>query len=302
MSNELQDRGNEEMKQRSKKITVFDEVLSTKGRGKVFLKLFGMAAVVCVIAEIIGVVSIPIGRGKIVILPSIFALIMTVLISPDVLGRKIKVFKTFYGESEVKLSESSLMLVLLMLGAKLGMAAGPNILKIIAAGPAFVLQEFGNLGTMLIGLPIAMMLGMKREAVGSTVSICREPTLGLITETYGIDSPEGIGVMGTYMVGNIFGILAFGLIGSFAPLTGIHPYALGMACGIGSGTMMTASSQALAETIPEMADDILAFAATSNVMTNVTGLYMILFISLPIANFIYKCLSKVFKDKVKVNQ
>ena len=39
-------------------------------------------------------------------------------------------------------------------------------------------------------------------------------------------------------------------------------------------------------------EEILAFAATSNVMTNVTGLYMELFIALPLANLIYKGLSR----------
>ena len=58
---------------------------------------------------------------------------------------------------------------------------------------------------MLVGLPIAMLLGMKREAFGATVSICREPSLGLINERYGANSPEFLGCMGTYMVGNLFG-------------------------------------------------------------------------------------------------
>ena len=178
------------------------------------------------------------------------------------------------------------------------MAAGPNIITVLQAGPALILQEFGNLGTMIIGLPVAMLLGMRREAVGATLSICREPTLGLISEIYGIDSPEGIGVMGTYMVGNLFGTIFFGLLGSFGVLTGIHPYALGMACGMGSGSMMTAASQALAATVPEISEEVLAFAATSNICTNLDGLYMELFIALPVANFLYKKFSKVLhKDK-----
>jgi hypothetical protein len=37
-----------------------------------------------------------------------------------------------------------------------------------------------------------------------------------------------------------------------------------------------------------MSEEILAFAATSNICTNVDGLYMELFIALPVANFIYK--------------
>ena len=56
-------------------------------------------------------------------------------------------------------------------------------------------------------------------------------------------------------------------------------------------TMMTAASQALAATVPEMAEEILAFAAASNVATNLDGVYMELFVSLPVANFIYKKLA-----------
>ena len=267
--------------------------LSTKGRWPVFIKLFAVCGVTSALGEIIGTFKVPVGPGSLIILPMIFAMILAVLITPDALGRKIEALKKICSEKEVKLSENIMMLVLLILGVKLGMAAGPNITKVIEAGPALILQEFGNLGTMVVGLPVAMLLGMRREAVDATLSICREPTLGLVSEIYGIDSPEGIGVMGTYMVGNLFGTIFFGLLGSFGVLTGIHPYALAMACGMGSGSMMTAASQALAASVPQMSEEILAFAATSNICSNVDGLYMELFIALPAANFIYKKLSAV---------
>lgn len=265
---------------------------------KSLFKLFTLLAIVSGIAEGIGMVVIPLGSiGKIVVLPMIFAMIFAVLFTPDALGRVASSLKNFCGEKEVKASEEVVMLILLILGVKLGTSAGPNIIKLIESGPALVLQEFGNLGTMLLGLPFAI-LGMKREAVGATVSICREPTLGLIIENYGINSPEGLGVMGTYMVGNLFGTIFFGLLASIAANTSIHPYALAMACGMGSGSMMTAASQSLAESIPLMRDEILAYAATSNILTNVTGLYMELFIALPVANKLYKVFSKVLgRDK-----
>lgn len=262
------------------------------------LKLFILLGIVSVVSELIGAVAIPLGSiGKIIILPMIFAMIIAVLVTPDALGRVIPSMKNICSEKEVKDSEEVIMLVLLLLGAKLGTSAGPNILKLIESGPALILQEFGNLGTMFLGLPIALMLGMKREGVGATVSICREPTLGLISEIYGINSPEGLGVMGTYMVGNLFGTIFFGLLASLAANTNIHPYALAMACGMGSGSMMTAASQSLAESIPLMKDEILAYAATSNILTNVTGLYMELFIALPVANKLYKVYAKFFDKK-----
>lgn len=265
-----------------------NQELVTKNRWSIFIKLFVLLLAVSIAGELIGTISFKVGPGRFVLMPMIFAMIFAVLFTPDALGKKFKALQSLCGDKEVKLSETVIMLVLLILGVKLGTAAGPNVLKIVAAGPALIMQEFGNLGTAMIGLPIAVLLGMRREAVGATVSICREPTLGLIGEVYGINSPEGTGVMGTYMVGNIFGSIFFGLLGSFSVATGLHPYALAMACGMGSGSMMTAASTALAATVPEMSDEILAYAATSNIMTNVTGLYMDLFIALPLVNFLYR--------------
>lgn len=282
-----------------KKEVAVDPVLSTKdGRWPVFLKLFALLTAASVLAELIGTVSIPLGPiGKINIIPMIFAMIIAVVFTPDALGRVLEPVKKFCSEKEVQLSENVIMLMLLILGVKLGTSAGPNIIKIIESGPALIFQELGNLGTMLIGLPFAMILGMRREAVGATVSICREPTLGLISEKYGINSPEGLGVMGTYMVGNLFGTIFFGLLASIAANTSIHPYALAMACGMGSGSMMTAASQSLAEALPAMRDEILAYSATSNIMTNVTGLYMECFIAIPLANKLYKVYSKMLRRK-----
>lgn len=287
------------MSQTNKKEVTVDSALSTKdGRWPIFIRLFILLTAASVLAELIGTVSIPLGPiGKINIIPMIFAMVIAVIFTPDALGRVVAPIRQFCSEKEVHLSENIIMLMLLILGVKLGTSAGPNIIKIIESGPALIFQEFGNLGTMLIGLPFAMILGMRREAVGATVSICREPTLGLISEKYGINSPEGLGVMGTYMVGNLFGTIFFGLLASLAANTGIHPYALAMACGMGSGSMMTAASQSLAEAVPAMKDEILAYAATSNIMTNVTGLYMECFIAIPLANKLYKVYSKMLRRK-----
>lgn len=287
------------MSNTNQKAETVDPVLSTKdGRWPIFIKLFILLIAASVLAELIGTVTIPLGPiGKISIIPMIFSMIIAVLFTPDALGRVIEPLKKLCSEKEVQLSENVIMLMLLILGVKLGTSAGPNILKIVQAGPALIFQEFGNLGTMLIGLPFAMILGMRREAVGATVSICREPTLGLISEKYGINSPEGLGVMGTYMVGNLFGTLFFGLLASLAVNTGIHPYALAMASGMGSGSMMTAASTSLAEILPNMKDEILAYAATSNIMTNVTGLYMECFIAIPLANKMYRVYSRLLWRK-----
>ena len=262
--------------------------LATKGRWPSFIKLFAVIGVTSGIGEVIGKITIPVGIGSVIILPMVFAMILALLLTPDALGRRIEGLKNICGREEVDLSGSLMMVILLILGVKLGAAAGPNLPKLIAAGPALILQEFGNLGTIFLGLPVALLLGMGREGFGATVSICREDTLGLIGERYGMSSPEGMGTMGTYMVVNLFGTIFFGLLASIGLMTGLHPYALAMACGVGSATMMTASSQALAAALPEMSEEILAYAATSNICSSIDGLYMTLFLGIPIANFIYK--------------
>jgi len=269
--------------------------LATTGRWSSFIKLFAVIGITSGIGETIGKVTIPVGMGAIIILPMVFAMLIAVALTPDAFGKKISALKSLCGIEEVNLASPIMMIILLILGVKLGASAGPKLPQLIAAGPALVLQEFGNLGTIFIGLPLAMMLGMGREGFGATVSICREDTLGLIGERYGMSSPEGMGTMGTYMVGNLFGTIFFGLLGTLGLLTGLHPYALAMACGVGSATMMTASSQSLAMSVPEMADEIFAFAATSNTFSSVDGLYMTLFIGIPIANTIYKKLSWLTK-------
>jgi hypothetical protein len=165
---------------------------------------------------------------------------------------------------------------------------------LISAGPAFVLQEFGNLATIPVALPFALLLGLKREAIGGAVSIAREPTLGVVTDKYGIESPEGRGVLGTYLTGTVLGTIFFGLLGGFAAATGLHPKALAMACGMGSASMMTACSASLAEATSGVSDEvILSFAATSNLLTGITGLYMVILIGLPAINWLYDRLEPI---------
>ena len=42
-------------------------------------------------------------------------------------------------------------------------------------------------------MPIALLLGIKREAVGATFSVGREPSLAIIGERYGLNSPKAAG-------------------------------------------------------------------------------------------------------------
>jgi len=265
-----------------------EELMEMKGRMGTFTRLFVTVLLIVIITEVIGILKFTLGPGQVVLLPMLYAVIIGILITPQVLGKPIAALQKVISMKEVETAGPLVMLSLLPLGVKYGTLVGPNIVKIINAGPAFLLQELGNLGTIIIAFPLAMLLGLKREAIGATVSICREPTLGVIGERYGISSPEGTGVLGTYLIGTVFGTIFFGLLGSLSVLTGLHPYALAMASGMGSGSMMTAASGALAQTVPEMKDTILAYAATSNMLTGVTGMYLTIIVGLPFVNFLYR--------------
>lgn len=267
-----------------------------------FLKLFISVLLIVAATEIFGTKTFKLGPGQVVLLPMLFAVIIGMLITPDLLGSKIKALKKVISMQEVEKAGTYVMIALLPLGVKYGTLVGPNIVEVVKAGPAFLLQELGNLGTIFIALPLALLLGMKREAVGATASISREPTLGVIGEKYGISSPEGTGVLGTYLMGTVFGTIFFGLLGGISAATGLHPLALAMASGMGSGSMMAAASGALAESVPAMKDEILAYAATSNMLTGVTGLYSVLFLGLPLVNFLYDKLSPILSKKDRGDQ
>ena len=109
----------------------------------------------------------------------------------------------------------------------MGINAGASLETVVSAGPALLLQEFGNLGTILLAMPLAILLGMKREAIGATHSINRESNLALITDVYGPDSPEARGSLSIYVVGGMIGTIYFGfMVSVIAMLDIFHPYAL----------------------------------------------------------------------------
>ena len=126
------------------------------------IKLHLIVLVIIVIAELIGNIVINVGIGKIVLLPMMYALIMGVLTAPK--------FTKISGEKEIHAASGLLGVTLVLLMARYGTLVGPTLPKILAASPALILQEFGNLGTVLIGIPLAVLIGLKREAIGAAHS------------------------------------------------------------------------------------------------------------------------------------
>ncbi len=186
----------------------------------------------------------------------------------------------------------------MLLTAKVGATIGPNLSKILAAGPALILQEFGNLATAIFAMPFAIFVfKMGRACVGSAHSISRETSIAIIGAKYGLDSEEGVGVMGAYIVGTVLGTLFYGILCStLCSLNIFSPQALAMACGTGSASMMSASLAAVVEAYPELAAECQAYAASSQLLSSVDGLYMSLFLALPMTEWMYKVFTKNNKN------
>jgi hypothetical protein len=242
--------------------------------------------VAAIISQLIEVRSIPIGVGTILLLPMLYAFVICLLLNPHVVpaARKLLSPKTTAAAGPL------IVIAIMPFIAKFGTTIGPSIEQIIDAGPALLLQELGNLGTILLAFPAAVWLfGLRRESIGAVHSIAREPNIAIIADRYGLRSPEGMGVLGVYVMGTLFGTFVFALMASFlASLDVFSIEALAMACGVGSGSMMAACAGGLAETVPASADSITALAAASNLLTYGTGMYVSLFIALPLVEWMYR--------------
>lgn len=256
---------------------------SLKARLKTEYKIYIAAVIFILIADSIGQIQIPLGPGQFILFPIFYALIMGVLSGPQA----TKIMKS----KEVKAASKLVIVAICPFIAKRGINAGASLETVVSAGPALLLQEFGNLGTILLAMPLAILLGMKREAIGATYSINRESNLALITDVYGPDSPEARGSLSIYVVGGMIGTIYFGfMVSVIAMLDIFHPYALGMASGVGAGILMASAVASLTEIFPAMADQISALASASETISGIDGIYMSLLIGLPLCNWLYKVL------------
>lgn len=256
---------------------------STKERFKTEYKIYIAAFMMILIADSIGQIKIPIGPGQLILFPIFYALLLGIIQGPHML----KIFK----EKEVKAASKLVIVAICPFVAKLGISAGANLPQVISAGPALLFQELGNLGTIFLALPIAILLGLKREAIGATHSINRETNLALISNMYGPDSDEMRGSLSIYIVGGMIGTIYFGFLATLCAATQVfHPYSLGMASGVGAGIMMASATASLVEIYPAQADQILALAGMSETISGITGIYIGLFVAIPICNKLYNVL------------
>ena len=236
-------------------------------------KLVLIALIIAVIADMIGAIKIDIGIGTLVIFPLVIATIIGGVMGPDLL----KLFKS----SECQDAGDLVLVVIAPFMARMGVSA-------------VLLQELGKPGTIFLSLPLALLLGLGLESIGATYSINRDGNLALSTDYWGPDAPETKGTFSVYIVGSIIGTVFLGVFVSLiASFNLFHPYALGMACGVGSGSMMAAGAATLGEMYPEFAEDILLYASTSDTLTGIDGIYLGTFIGIPLTTWLYKKLQPI---------
>ena len=256
-------------------------------------KVHVLAAVIVIIAELIGTIKITLASGASALSFSLIPMLFAILIG-IILAVMKKIDRKTMETASPYISISVFFLI-----AKCACSIGPSWDTIVHAGAALIFQEFGNLGTILLAMPVAMLIfKMGRVAVGACFSISREPSIAIVADKYGLDSPEGTGVMGAYVTGTILGTVFYGILVSiFSGIGCFSPEAMAMAAGTGSASMMAASLAPLVEAFPEKADTLQAFATMSNTLSNADGLYMSLLIGIPWTEHLYRLFSKVLAKK-----
>lgn len=249
----------------------------------------GLALILSVIAELIGTHEFKLGAGAIVLFPIIWVILLAGLVS---IQRLVPLTQR---RQEVSMELLTVGITIFL--ARLGTLIGPTVGQIVDAGPAILLQEVGHiLGTVILVLPIAVLLGLGRASIGATFSIDREPQLGYMLEKYGPGSPEYSGTFAVWLLGSVFGALYVSLLAAFLTALGIFdPLALALGAGVGSSSMMAAAAAAIGAAHPGMQDQILVYAGLSNLVTNIVGLYAGYFVALPLAVRLYRFWSRVLR-------
>ena len=250
--------------------------------------------ILVVVAELIGTQKIPItGDVAITIMPLIYTIVLGLIFYLD---KRI----TWIKRKQARIAEGAMMLLIGVLIAKLAVSSGQSIHLIFEMGPALILQEIGHLATILV-LPIALLLGFKEEAIGMTNSIGREPNVAVVVDKYGFNSPESRGVFAIFIIGTVIGTIFISFLVtlslSFLPL---HPYAFAMASGVGSASMNAAAIGPTLAAFPGLESQIEAFAGFSNLLSFCVGIYIVIFLALPLTERVYRWLEpKIGKDPVE---
>lgn len=241
--------------------------------------------VLVIIAELIGPIEINLTEGVTVsIMPLLYTMVLGLIFY---LVKPIK----WIQRKQSRVAEGAMMLFIGVLIAKLAVSSGQSIHLLFEMGPALMLQELGHLATVLIALPIALLLGFKREAIGMTNSIGREPEVAVVVDKFGFNSPESRGIFALFIIGTIIGTVFISFLTSISvSLLPLHPFAFAMASGVGSASMNAASLGPTLAAFPALETQIEAFAGFSNLLSFSVGIYIVIFIALPFTEKLYDIL------------
>lgn len=245
-----------------------------------------------IIAESIGPIEIELLEGvEVSIMPLLYSMVLGLTCY---LAKPIKWIK----KRQARIAEGAMMLFIGILIAKLAVSSGQSIHLIFEMGPTLILQEFGHLATTLIALPVALLLGFKREAIGMTNSIGREPEVGVVVDKYGFNSPEARGIFALFIIGTMIGTVFISFLASVSTsLLPLHPYAFAMASGVGSASMNAAALGPTLAAFPALETQIEAFAGFSNLLSFSVGIYIVIFLALPLTEKMYYKLEPKFRKK-----
>ena len=245
-------------------------------------RLHATVLVLVIIAELIGPIKIPLAKGvEVSIMPLLYAMVLGLVFY---LAKPI----TWIQRKQARVAEGATMLFIGILIAKLAVSSGQSMHLIFEMGPALLLQELGHLATLLIALPVAILLGFKREAIGMTNSIGREPEVAVVVDKYGFNSPEARGIFALFIIGTMIGTVFISFLASLSTsLLPLHPYAFAMASGVGSASMNAAALGPTLAAFPTLETNIEAFAGFSNLLSFSIGIYIVIFIALPLTEKLY---------------
>ena len=252
---------------------------------------------VSIIAMFIGPIEIPITKGvEVSIMPLLYTMVLGLIFYLD---KSI----TWIQRKQSRIAEGAMMLFIGVLIAKLAVSSGQSLHLLFEMGPALMLQELGHLATILIALPVALLLGFKREAIGMTNSIGREPEVAVVVDKYGFNSPESRGIFALFIVGTMIGTVFISFLTSISvSILPFHPFAFAMASGVGSASMNAASIGPTLAAFPALETQIEAFAGFSNLLSFSVGIYIVIFLALPLTEKLYYILEPKIGRKPIVDE
>ena len=246
-------------------------------------KLHITVLLLVIISEFIGPVEFNLTKDIcVVIMPLLYAMVLGLALF---LLKPVK----WITKKQSKIAESAMLLFIGPLLAKLAVASGQSFHILLDVGPALVLQEFGNLGTVFLALPVALLSGFKKETIGMTNSIGRETNVAVVIDKFGFDSAETRGVLTVFIIGTVIGTLYISFLSCLCvSVLPLHPYAFAMATGVGSASMNAAALAPLLSAFPaSMSTNIQAFAGFSNLISFCVGIYFCIFLAIPLAQKLY---------------